>query len=59
MRRVIENGFQLTGPIERGDWDTVERHRSAIAQAAPDVLEAYDVLAALTARDAVSHGSRA
>src|SRR5688500_17491560 len=26
MRRVIENYFQLTGPIERGDWDTVERH---------------------------------
>ena len=21
MRRVIENGFQLTGPIERGDWE--------------------------------------
>jgi predicted short-subunit dehydrogenase-like oxidoreductase (DUF2520 family) len=59
MRRVIENGFQLTGPIERGDWETVERHRAAIAQAAPDVLEAYDTLAALTARDTVSQGSRA
>src|SRR6188472_4369298 len=22
MRRVIDNGFQLTGPIERGDWET-------------------------------------
>jgi predicted short-subunit dehydrogenase-like oxidoreductase (DUF2520 family) len=58
MRRVIENGFQLTGPIERGDWETVERHRAAIA-AAPDVLEAYDALSALTARDTVSQGSRA
>jgi hypothetical protein len=26
MRRTIENGFELTGPIERGDWDTVEAH---------------------------------
>jgi predicted short-subunit dehydrogenase-like oxidoreductase (DUF2520 family) len=58
MRRVIENGFQLTGPIERGDWETVERHRSAIAAAAPELLEAYDALAALTARDTVSQGAR-
>lgn len=50
MSRVIENGFQLTGPIERGDWETVERHRAAIAAAAPDLLEAYDTLASLTAR---------
>ena len=52
MRRVIENGFQLTGPIERGDWETVERHRAAIAAEAPELLEAYDTLAALTAREA-------
>ena len=25
MRRTIENGFELTGPIQRGDWETVER----------------------------------
>jgi predicted short-subunit dehydrogenase-like oxidoreductase (DUF2520 family) len=56
MRRVIENGFQLTGPIERGDWETVERHRAAIAETAPELLPAYDVLAALTARDTVSQG---
>ena len=56
MRRVIENGFQLTGPIERGDWETVERHREAIAAAAPELLDAYDELAALTARDTVSQG---
>ena len=59
MRRVIDNGFQLTGPIERGDWDTVERHRDAIAAAAPDLLPAYDALATLTARDTVSQGSAA
>jgi predicted short-subunit dehydrogenase-like oxidoreductase (DUF2520 family) len=59
MRRVIENDFQLTGPIERGDWETVERHRQAIADTAPDLLPVYDELARLTARDTVSPGSRA
>lgn len=54
MRRVIENDFQLTGPIERGDWATVERHRVAIAAEAPDLLEAYDALATLTAETARS-----
>jgi predicted short-subunit dehydrogenase-like oxidoreductase (DUF2520 family) len=58
MRRVIENGFQLTGPIERGDWATVERHRAAIAERAPEVLDAYDALARLT-RDSIAEGSAA
>jgi predicted short-subunit dehydrogenase-like oxidoreductase (DUF2520 family) len=58
MRRVIENGFQLTGPIERGDWETVERHRQAIADHAPHHLPAYDELARLTAGDTVPLGSR-
>jgi len=48
MRRVIENDFRLTGPIERGDWETVERHRAAIADEAPELLAAYDALARLT-----------
>jgi predicted short-subunit dehydrogenase-like oxidoreductase (DUF2520 family) len=48
IRRVVENGFQLTGPIERGDWETVERHRAAIAEHAPELLESYDALARLT-----------
>ena len=26
MRRTIENGFELTGPIARGDWKTVDAH---------------------------------
>ena len=30
MRRMIENDFELTGPIARGDWATVERHLEAI-----------------------------
>ena len=54
MRRVIENDFQLTGPIERGDWETVERHRVAIAAEAPELLDAYDTLAKLTAETARS-----
>ena len=59
MRRVIDNDFALTGPIERGDWETVARHRAAIGEAAPELLAAYDALAALTARDAASHGASA
>lgn len=59
MRRVIENGFQLTGPIERGDWETVERHRVAIAESAPHLLEAYDAMARLTDRYNVLQGASA
>jgi predicted short-subunit dehydrogenase-like oxidoreductase (DUF2520 family) len=50
MRRTIENGFELTGPIERGDWDTVESHREAIRSVRPDLEPLYDVLAEATAR---------
>jgi predicted short-subunit dehydrogenase-like oxidoreductase (DUF2520 family) len=50
MRRTIENGFQLTGPIERGDLETVDAHRRAIRAVRPDVEPLYDVLAEATAR---------
>jgi predicted short-subunit dehydrogenase-like oxidoreductase (DUF2520 family) len=50
MRRTIENDFELTGPIDRGDWATVEAHRRAIRDAAPELEPMYDVLAAVTAR---------
>jgi len=50
MRRTIDNGFELTGPIERGDWETVEAHRRAIRAAAPELEPLYDVLAEATAR---------
>ena len=50
MRRTIENGFELTGPIERGDWATVEAHREAIRATRPDLEPLYDVLAEATAR---------
>ena len=50
MRRTIDNGFELTGPIERGDWKTVEAHRRAIRAARPELEPLYDVLAEATAR---------
>ena len=50
MRRTIENGFELTGPIERGDCETVEAHRAAIRAVRPDLEPLYDVLAEATAR---------
>jgi predicted short-subunit dehydrogenase-like oxidoreductase (DUF2520 family) len=50
MQRTIENGFELTGPIERGDWETVEAHRRAIRAARPELEPLYDVLAEVTAR---------
>jgi predicted short-subunit dehydrogenase-like oxidoreductase (DUF2520 family) len=48
MQRTIENGFELTGPIERGDWETVEAHREAIRSARPDLEPLYEVLAEAT-----------
>jgi len=48
MQRTIENGFELTGPIERGDWETVAAHRAAIRAARPDLEPLYEVLAEAT-----------
>jgi predicted short-subunit dehydrogenase-like oxidoreductase (DUF2520 family) len=49
MRRVIENDFELTGPIARGDWATVDRHVEALRASAPDVEPMYRALAEATA----------
>ena len=49
MRRTIENGFELTGPIERGDWETVEAHLAAIRESRPELEPMYRALADLTA----------
>lgn len=49
MRRVIENGFELTGPIARGDWDTVDRHLAALRERKPRLEPLYRVLAEATA----------
>jgi predicted short-subunit dehydrogenase-like oxidoreductase (DUF2520 family) len=48
MTRTIENGFELTGPIARGDWETVERHREALR--GTDVEGLYDTLVEATRR---------
>jgi predicted short-subunit dehydrogenase-like oxidoreductase (DUF2520 family) len=47
MQRTIDNGFELTGPIARGDRDTVERHRAALRDTPYRAL--YDALAEATA----------
>jgi predicted short-subunit dehydrogenase-like oxidoreductase (DUF2520 family) len=45
MQRTIENDFELTGPISRGDWTTVEAHRAAIRAAHPELEHLYETLA--------------
>jgi predicted short-subunit dehydrogenase-like oxidoreductase (DUF2520 family) len=49
MRRTIENGFELTGPIARGDWETVERHLAEIRTRRPQLEPMYRALADVTA----------
>jgi predicted short-subunit dehydrogenase-like oxidoreductase (DUF2520 family) len=48
MTRTIENGFDLTGPIARGDWETVDAHVRAIHDEAPDLEPMYLALAEVT-----------
>jgi predicted short-subunit dehydrogenase-like oxidoreductase (DUF2520 family) len=48
MLRTIENGFELTGPIQRGDWETVDRHLDAIRRERPELESLYRVLADAT-----------
>ena len=50
IRGVVDTGFELTGPIARGDWETVERHLAVIRAERPELEELYLVLAAETAR---------
>ena len=48
MTRTIENGFELTGPIARGDWTTVDAHLAALAERDPDLVPLYRALAEAT-----------
>ena len=48
MQRTIENGFELTGPIARGDAATIAAHLAAIHRFAPDLAPMYEALAAVT-----------
>jgi predicted short-subunit dehydrogenase-like oxidoreductase (DUF2520 family) len=50
MTRTIENDFDLTGPIARGDWGTVEAHLEALEERAPDLVPLYRALAEATRR---------
>jgi predicted short-subunit dehydrogenase-like oxidoreductase (DUF2520 family) len=49
MRGTIEHGFELTGPIARRDWATVEAHRQAIRERQPELEQLYETLAEATA----------
>jgi predicted short-subunit dehydrogenase-like oxidoreductase (DUF2520 family) len=48
MRGTIAHGFELTGPIARGDWATVEAHKEAIRAEHPELERLYDTLAGAT-----------
>jgi predicted short-subunit dehydrogenase-like oxidoreductase (DUF2520 family) len=49
MQGVIDSGFELTGPIARGDWATVDRHLDAIRRRRPKLEPLYRMLAEATA----------
>ena len=44
MRRTMDNGFKHTGPLVRGDVETVERHLRVIAARRPQLLPLYQAL---------------
>ena len=44
MRRTMENDFELTGPITRGDWETIERHLEVIRERRPQLEPMYRAL---------------
>lgn len=48
IRRTVDNGFELTGPISRGDWATVERHLTEIRARVPQLDHLYETLAGAT-----------
>lgn len=54
VRQTVDNWAErgpadaLTGPIARGDELTVQRQRAAVADAAPDLLPAFDALVSAT-----------
>jgi predicted short-subunit dehydrogenase-like oxidoreductase (DUF2520 family) len=45
MRRTIDNNFELTGPIARGDRATVDAHLAALRAFAPELEPVYRALA--------------
>jgi len=57
MTRTIENGFQLTGPISRGDWAVVDAHLDALHDAHPELEPMYRVLGSLTTSESRGRAS--
>ena len=51
MTRTIENGFQLTGPIARGDWAVVDAHIRVLHDGRPELEPMYRALAVLTSSE--------
>jgi predicted short-subunit dehydrogenase-like oxidoreductase (DUF2520 family) len=49
MHGTVDHGFELTGPIARGDWATVEAHKQAIRATHPELEQLYETLAEATA----------
>ncbi|MBM2823918.1 MAG: stilbene synthase [Thermoleophilia bacterium] len=50
IRGVMDGGYELTGPIARCDWETVERHLAVIRAERPELEELYLALASATAK---------
>jgi predicted short-subunit dehydrogenase-like oxidoreductase (DUF2520 family) len=48
MRRTIDNDFELTGPIARGDSKTIEAHVRALRERSPELESVYTALAERT-----------
>jgi predicted short-subunit dehydrogenase-like oxidoreductase (DUF2520 family) len=48
MLRTIENDFELTGPISRGDWGTVDAHIAELHERLPQLEHLYETLAGAT-----------
>lgn len=46
--RTIDNDFELTGPISRGDWATVDSHIRALRARRPELESVYVALAEAT-----------
>jgi predicted short-subunit dehydrogenase-like oxidoreductase (DUF2520 family) len=65
VRTTVENWASLgpnralTGPIARGDEETVDRQRQAIAERTPDLLPLFDALAEATRALAATNADRA
>ena len=63
VRATVENWAAhgperaLTGPIARGDEQTVARQREAVAERAPDLLDLFDALAGATRELAATAGA--